>query len=120
MYNANWVSYRGFDAAKRVCYYTGLPGSVYEDLGHAEVVQVDLQGTSGDSEDQMRKFATTYFGQFKKTPRGMQRSDPQDAGPAYRNVVGVPGGVHGPLFKVLEVSCTRALHVWRQRSVGQK
>lgn len=90
-------------AAKRVCYYTGLPGSIYEDLGHAEVVQVDLKGTAEDSEDQMRKFATTYFGQFKKTPKGMQRSDPQDAGPAYRNVVGVPGGIHGPLFKVLEV-----------------
>ena len=33
----------------------------------------------------------------------MQRLDPQDAGPAYRNVIGLPGGVKSPLFKVLEV-----------------
>ena len=33
----------------------------------------------------------------------MQRLDPQDAGPAYRNVVGLPGGVNSPLFKILEV-----------------
>jgi len=29
--------------------------------------------------------------------------DPQDAGPGYRNVVGLPGGVKSPLFKVLKV-----------------
>ena len=91
-------------AAKRVCYYTGLPGSVYEDLGHAEVVQVDLKGNAEASEDQMRRFAETYFSQFRKTPKGMQRLDPQDAGPAYRNVVGIPGGVRSPLFKILEVN----------------
>lgn len=27
--------------------------------------------------------------------------DPQDRGPGYRNVVGIPGGVKGPLFDVL-------------------
>ena len=106
-----------FGAAKKVCYYTGLPGSIYEDLGHAEVVQVDLKGTAEDSEDQMRKFATTYFGQFKKTAKGMQRSDPQDAGPAYRNVVGVPGGIHGPLFKVLEVCDIAATSLFKTGSI---
>lgn len=34
----------------------------------------------------------------------MQRLDPQDAGPAYRNVIGLPGGVKSPLFKILEVT----------------
>eukprot|EP00955_Chlamydomonas_euryale_P076175 362561-Chlamydomonas_euryale.AAC.3 len=33
----------------------------------------------------------------------------QDAGPAYRNVVGLPGGVKSPLFKV---SATCALGRW--------
>ena len=25
-----------------------------------------------------------------------------DMGPAYRNVIGIPGGVHSPLFKILQ------------------
>jgi hypothetical protein len=29
--------------------------------------------------------------------------DPQDAGPGYRNVIGLPGGVNSPLFKILQV-----------------
>jgi len=45
--------------------------------------------------------------QFRKTPMGMMRSDPQDAGPGYRNVVGVPGGVASPFFQILKVSCCR-------------
>ena len=36
----------------------------------------------------MQAFAVTYFKQFRKTPFGMIRSDPQDMGPAYRNVRG--------------------------------
>ncbi len=27
----------------------------------------------------------------------------QDMGPGYRNVIGIPGGVRSPLFKVLQV-----------------
>jgi hypothetical protein len=45
-----------------------------------------------------------YFSQFRKTPFGMLRLDPQDAGPGYRNVIGIPGGIHSPLFRVLQVS----------------
>ena len=37
----------------------------------------------------MQAFADTYFKQFRKTPFGMIRSDPQDMGPAYRNVRGL-------------------------------
>ena len=37
----------------------------------------------------MQAFADTYFKQFQKTPFGMIRSDPQDMGPAYRNVRGL-------------------------------
>ncbi len=25
-----------------------------------------------------------------------------DMGPAYRNVIGIPGGIHSPLFKILQ------------------
>lgn len=78
---------------------------MYEKLGHAEVVQLELGGSPNDSatQEEMQRFADAYFKQFRKTPFGMIRLDPQDAGPGYRNVVGIPGGVSSPLFKVLEV-----------------
>jgi len=44
---------------------------VYEHLGHAEVVQLEL---AGDSQAEMAAFADTYFSQFVKTPFGMMRS----------------------------------------------
>ena len=50
-----------------VCYYFGMPGTVYENLGHAEAVQLDLSKDSKQAQQEMEKFATTYFSQFKKT-----------------------------------------------------
>lgn len=47
-----------------VCYYYGKRETVYEDLGHAEVVQLDL---TSNPEKEMEMFANTYFQQFKKT-----------------------------------------------------
>ena len=88
-----------------MCYYYGPKQAVYEELGHAEVVQMELRGESGQTKRQMEAFADTYFGQFRKTPMGMMRLDPMDAGPAYRNVIGIPGGTSSPLFNVLKV-CT--------------
>ncbi|KAG7667133.1 hypothetical protein KSW81_000875 [Nannochloris sp. 'desiccata'] len=32
----------------------------------------------------------------------MLRQDPQDAGPGYRNVIGIPGGVNSDLYKILQ------------------
>jgi hypothetical protein len=53
-----------------------------------------------------RAFAETYFKQFQPAPRGrgMMRLDPQDAGPGYRNVVGLPGGVGSPYYKLLQAA----------------
>jgi peptide methionine sulfoxide reductase MsrA len=86
----------------KVCYHFNPPGQVYERLGHAEVVAVDLDPAKQEAE--MRAFAKTYFSQFRKLRDGrLQRLDPQDAGPGYRNVVGLPGGgVRSPLFEVLK------------------
>eukprot|EP00798_Chlamydomonas_sp_ICE-L_P013659 gene13659-19546_t len=87
----------------KVCYFYGDPRAVYEGLGHAEVVQVKL--TKQDvarAQTEFRTFADEYFIQFQKTPQGMMRLDPQDAGPGYRNVVGLPGGIRSPLYKVLQ------------------
>ena len=47
---------------------------MYEKLGHAEVVQLELHGEGGEAEQQMAAFADTYFSQFVKTPFGMMRS----------------------------------------------
>lgn len=57
----------------KVCYYYSKdPGNVYERLGHAEVVQLQLD--RGSEEQQIRMFADRYFAQFKRSPfGGMQR-----------------------------------------------
>ena len=36
------------------------------------------------------------------TNTGNRMQDPQDRGPGYRNVVGIPGGIDSELFKVFE------------------
>ena len=104
---------RGAAPDGRVCYYYANDASVYERRGHAEVVRVGLAppGTSTstpeEQEKAMRAFARVYFSQFvpRKGRDGKVfalRQDPQDAGPGYRNVVGLPGGTKSPLFKILE------------------
>ena len=104
---------RGAAPDGRVCYYYASDASVYERRGHAEVVRVGLAppGSSGataeEQEAAMRAFAQVFFKQFvpRKARDGRLlalRQDPQDAGPGYRNVVGLPGGVRSPLFKILE------------------
>jgi hypothetical protein len=63
-------------------------------------------GAGGNSEEAaMGAFADKYFAQFRRTPFGMMRLDPQDAGPGYRNVIGLSGGISSPLFKILQVRC---------------
>ena len=71
----------------------------------------------------MESFADTYFAQFRKTPLGMMRLDPQDFGPAYRNVIGLPGGTKSPLFPILQVrlpgaaaACLALLAAWAARA----
>lgn len=88
----------------KVCYYyTPEVDTIYEKLGHAEVVQVELRGENGSKEDQFRRYARTYFSEFNPLRSGkMQRQDPQDAGAGYRNTIGIPGGIQSELFKILE------------------
>jgi len=47
---------------------------VYEKLGHAETVQLEVSSRGSEAEQQMAAFADTYFSQFIKTPFGMMRS----------------------------------------------
>ncbi|GLI65936.1 hypothetical protein VaNZ11_009596 [Volvox africanus] len=86
----------------KVCYVYSDPRTHYDALGHAEVVQFGLSRDPGVAETEFRAFASRYFDQFKKTPGGMQRLDPQDKGPAYRNVIGIPGGVNSPFMRIIQ------------------
>lgn len=83
----------------KVCYYTSAPSTIYEKLGHAEVVQVGL--TPENQKEEFRAFAKQYFKEFQETPMGMIRLDPQDAGAGYRNVIGIPGGLKSDLMEIL-------------------
>jgi hypothetical protein len=60
-----------------------------------------------------------YFSQFRKTPFGMLRLDPQDAGPGYRNVIGIPGGVDSPLFRVLQVGCLYSVRTSEEKFIDE-
>ncbi|GIL63728.1 hypothetical protein Vafri_17744 [Volvox africanus] len=86
----------------KVCYVYSDPRTHYDALGHAEVVQLGLSTDSGVAEREIRAFASRYFQQFKKTSGGMQRLDPQDKGPAYRNVIGIPGGINSPFMRIIQ------------------
>eukprot|EP00887_Chlorella_sp_A99_P003059 scaffold9.g3059.t1 len=76
----------------RVCYHFAPPQTLYERLGHAEVVQVELRGGEAAKREQYRKFAQTYFSQAGLPSGKMQRQDPLDAGPAYRCGAAGTGG----------------------------
>jgi len=86
----------------RVCYYYAPPETLYERLGHAEVVGVELRGTPEEQRTQLREFARLYFKQFRRSPFGMMRQDPQDEGPGYRNVIGIPGGMNSSLMAIVQ------------------
>lgn len=89
----------------RVCYYGHgrIPQTdEYEHLGHAEVVEVQLSQNDELAREEVRHFAELYFSQFNKLEgQGMQRLDPQDEGPGYRNVIGLPAGIHGDMFRII-------------------
>lgn len=103
-----------------VCYHGGPPGSLYEDLGYAEAVGVVLDEDKATT--QMKALMNKYFGEFRKTAQGMQRLDPADGGAwskgAYRNNIGIPGGVHGPLMKVIRTANVHKMPLLEGRGIN--
>lgn len=100
-------------ASGRVCYHCGLmcPDD-YATLGHAEVVQVRLDAASAPQ--QVQTLARDFFGSFRCSAAGScTRPDPGDQGSPYRSVLGVPGGVDGPLFPVLAAANTHGMKLTR-------
>lgn len=97
------------DAEKPVCYYYGAADTVYERLGHCEVVAVDVRNAS-----ELRTLADAYFASFQRIPGlGMQRVDPQDAGPGYRNCIALPGGMDSPMFAAIEEANVHGMRLAR-------
>ena len=98
--------------AGRVCYH-GEDASDYSLLGHSEAVEVQLDNGNG-ARRQMRALLAHYFARGfvgGKAGQPGRRRDPQDGGPQYRNVIGLPGGRHGAkdgLFS--EVAAAAAAH----------
>jgi len=75
-------------------------GSLYETLGHAEAVSVELEVDKED--EQFAVLLTDYFDSFNSKSNGMERPDPMDKGPPYRSLIGIPGGVKGALYPLIE------------------
>ena len=91
---------KGTGPAGQVCYHGGPEGTEYENMAYAEAVQVML--TWGKEEAQFDALAKKYFEDtFHEVDGKMIRGDPGDRGPPYRNVIGIPGGVKGPLYAAL-------------------
>lgn len=74
-------------------------GTLYESLGHAEAVQIELE--LGKEALQFKALVVDFFGSFTKTPSGMQRPDPGDRGGPYRSLIGIPGGVNSSLYQIV-------------------
>jgi peptide methionine sulfoxide reductase MsrA/peptide methionine sulfoxide reductase MsrB len=82
-----------------VCYYgDSAADRTYSTLGFAEAVSIQLD-PGHKSQDQFTAIAQTYFSLFDGTMRPDQMGD---GGPAYRSSIGIPGGINGPFFAVVQ------------------
>ena len=117
---AGYTGGAGTDSNGKVCYHCSIAGlpvwcmKDYAQLGHAEAVQVELSAGAAGRE-QFAALANNFFGSFTGPPGRRIRSDRQNRGPAYRSLVGLPGGMASPLYPLL----TRAnLHAMELRESG--
>lgn len=84
-----------------VCYHHagGDQSDDYADLGYTEANSVLLD--AGKEEEQYAALVENYFNSFTDTGSGMQRPDPGDEGAQYRSCLAIPGGMSGPLYKLI-------------------
>lgn len=86
-----------------VCYHDGPEGTPYHELGFAEAAQVMLDEDEELAELQFFALADKFFRDgFEKRGDIWIRNDPQDAGAEYRNIIGIPGGMDGKYFPILQ------------------
>ena len=83
----------------QVCYHNANNTADYAQLGHAEAVQLKIPPSS------LAAAAAVFFSSFIEYAPGLYcREDYFDQGPAYRALVGLPGGVHGSYFGQLRAA----------------
>jgi len=78
-----------------VCYHNFKSVADYGKLGHAEVVGMTIPESS------IGNFAKEYFNLF--TSKG-ERVDPQDRGPEYRSLIGLPAGSKHSMYAQIEAA----------------
>jgi len=78
----------------RVCYHNFQGIADYGKLGHGEVVHMKLPP------NRVKQFAQLYFSLFDSDTG--DRVDPQDRGPEYRSIIGIPEGVNSLYVPVIE------------------
>eukprot|EP00930_Biecheleria_cincta_P059062 TRINITY_DN44831_c0_g1_i1.p1 TRINITY_DN44831_c0_g1~~TRINITY_DN44831_c0_g1_i1.p1 ORF type:complete len:241 (-),score=54.65 TRINITY_DN44831_c0_g1_i1:120-842(-) len=82
-----------------VCYHNMLGEADYGQMGHAEIVTMDVP------EAKLSDFAKKFW---ELCPKGV-RQDTQDTGGEYRSVIGIPGGLSSPLASALRAGATAEL-----------
>lgn len=86
----------------KVCYHNLQNIADYGKLGHAEAVALRIPPSK------LPEFAKLYFSLFVTYNllgrEVLERADPQDAGPEYRSVLGLPGGVRSTYFPIIEAA----------------
>lgn len=80
----------------RVCYHNFENIADYGKLGHAEVVGLKIPGSA------IQNFSEVYFDLFN--PETGERVDPQDQGPEYRSLIGLPGGIEHPMYPAVKAA----------------
>lgn len=88
----------------KVCYHNMRGVGDYGKQGHAEAVAMRLPPSA------LPEFAKLYFSLFVSynilPGRSVfERADPQDGGPEYRSVLGIPGGVNSPYYPQIVQAC---------------
>lgn len=97
-------AYGGGEKSAELCYHNPTNTFDYGKLGHAEVVSLAIPTTA------LQAASTVYFNAFTElTPGVWTRHDFADMGGEYRAIIGVPGGIAGPLSKYIQAA-NRAAH----------
>eukprot|EP00039_Didymoeca_costata_P007915 m.105365 g.105365 ORF g.105365 m.105365 type:complete len:730 (-) comp13872_c0_seq1:120-2309(-) len=92
---------KGSGPEDQICYHNGPRGTYYGDFDYAEAAMVKLD--PGHEKEQFEALASKFFEEGFHVVNGKwSRWDPQDAGIEYRSIIGVPQGVEGPYFELIQ------------------
>ena len=103
----------------KVCYHNLRGVADYGKLGHAEAVAMRIPPSA------LPDFAKLYFSLFVSYNllpgrEIFERADPQDRGPEYRSVLGLPGGVRSVYFAQIERANGNKMKLVEVRAAGSR